>query len=399
MQNERGRFQLGEFWLSQRPNSPAWCITWFDTDSRQTRRSSTGETDFERATIELAKYFVANTGIKDERPEDIYVSFVLDRYYERHANKLASHETAKAAIAKWKEFWQEDVVSDLTIQKQEAFIAWLECRPTTRGSRNETLSRGSIARTINVGRAAFSWSYERHELKTVPFIMRYQDDARRERILSIDEMATLFNAAAELEHQWRLMLLLVATAARPTAVLDITTTGGQIDLENKRINLLPPGKQQQKKKRRPVIPIAVTLLPWLRQWLKPEALMYRSTRKSIIRLSHVITYAGNRIATARQSFDAIKQRAGITDPSVTAYTVRHTMATWLVQQRVPEWDREVFLGHKPPGSATTAKYVHLNPEYLKPAADAIDAYFVELALKVKRPLRVGSVLVSIDRGA
>lgn len=387
-------FELGDFWLSQDRKSPGtWCITWYDEVKRQTRRRSTGLRDLEQAKLKLADFVVQHTKLEQERPDDVLISVILERYYEQHAKHLASQETAKSAIDKWLEYWKGKTVAEMTLQNQEAFLQWIRERPVERGSRAEQLAESTIARQVNVGRSAFAWSYRRHELRSVPYLVRLgDDDARRERTLELAEAAALFNAAASTEHHWRFLLLAFGTAARPGALLELSPRPPMLDLEHHRINLLPPGRKQNKK-RRPILPICATLLPWLRLWTRPEALTYRSRRRRVIQLERLITYQGKPLQRMRESFDLLKTRAEISDPDVTAIAIRHTMSTWFAERNVPEREHEIWLGHRMPGSKTTARYVHLKPDYLKSAAAAVDAYFEELAPLVKaRPIRTIAIV-------
>jgi integrase len=395
-------FELGDYWLSKDRKSPEiWCITWFDSEKRQTRRRSTGTSDLEQAKRALAQHVLLNTPLNKERPEDIELTVIFDRFWEKHASKLDSAERAKIAIEKWRTWWEGRTVADLSIANQEAFLKHLTDSPITRGSRSESRSIGSIARDWGVGRSAITWAYKNQLINSHPFVMTITApaDTRRERILSIDEFAALFNAAALSEHTWRYMLLATATAARPGAVIGITTKREQVDLERYRLNLLPPGEAQKPKKRKPILPIPATLIPWLRLWMQPENLVYKVTRKtkSQLRLSHLITFHGKRLTRARETFDLLKERAGITDPTVVAYSIRHTVATWMVEQGVPEREHEIWLGHRMPGSATTARYVHLKPDYLRNAASAIDSLFDVVAPLVTKPIKLGSVGERVGR--
>jgi integrase len=385
------RFQLGEFWLSQRSNSPVWCITWFEPKKRQTRRHSTGHVDFEQAKVTLAAHFVAHATLTQEKPEDVPISMALDQYYEHHAKHTKSGEgSAKPAIAKWKAFWSGSMLADMTIERQKEFKAWLEAYTFTRGkdATPRYLSGGTIARQWNVGPTAFEWMLANHKIKYYPAVPYLSDNARRERVLSLEEMAALFNAA-DSEHMWRWLILAVSTAARPNAPCAITP--GMVNLPGNFVTLLPPGMQQNPKKRRPTLPLCATLRGWLEAWLQPEAMRYESSRRTIECMPTLITWRGKPIDNIKEGFVRLKDAAGLTDPLIIPYTVRHTMITWIMKQRVPEWDREVWFGHKEPGNATTAGYIHLDPDYLRPAAQATDAYFDALAPYVKMPLRVSCV--------
>ena len=306
---------------------------------------------------------------------------LLDRYWEKHAQKLASAERAKIALAKWRDWWAGKTVADLTLDNQRAFVEHLQRKPLERGSRSEKMSSGSVARDFGVGKAAIAWAYKNQEIKSHPYVMAIASESTRDRTLTIEESARILNASAASEHTWRYALLAFATAARPGAILGITTSREQIDLDRYRLNLLPPGEAQKPKKRKPILPMPTAIIPWLRLWMRPEALVYRATRKgrSKVRLEHLITFHGKRLARARETFDLIKQRAEFDDPTVTAYTIRHTMATWMAEREVPDREREMWLGHRGPGSKTTARYTHLKPDYLRNAAAAVDAYFTAVA--------------------
>lgn len=391
--------QLGEFWLSHDPKSPdIWCITWFDKKARQTRRRSTGHTDIEEAKLALANWVVMNTTLKDERPDDVPLSVVLDRYWDKHAKNLPSRDSQRAGVARWKEFWADASIADLTLTRQNEFEAWFRRQTFTRGKsgKPQMLSAGTVARQWNVGPTALEWARKAHEIKWYPDVRFLSDNTRRKRILSMQECAALFNAAAVgEEHLWRYLLLAFWSAARPNAPLRICLP--MIDLENRRLDLLPPGATQNSKKRRPILPICATLLPWIRLWTQPENLKRTIKRGrnsgKVIDVTHLITYRGRPLQSIRQGFDTLKTRAGIRDPTVVPYSIRHTMTTWFMKQspRVDEWDREVWLGHKSPGSQTTAGYIHLGPEYLLTAANAIDAFFGELAPLVRKPIRMAAV--------
>ena len=51
-------------------------------------------------------------------------------------------------------------------------------------------------------------------------------------------------------------------------------------------------------------------------------------------------------------------------------TLRHTAASYMVQQGVPLYEVQKILGHSSP--AMTQRYAHLAPDHLKGAASALD---------------------------
>lgn len=385
------RFQLGDFWLSLHSTSPNWQITWFNPESGQTQRSSTRTSDFERAKVKLAEHFVAHGALKNEQPELVLISVILDKWYSAVGHKHASKDTNKLAIAKWKEFWGSRTVADITAEENRRFVEWMSERTYIRGRADnpnavrQKMSKGGMARQYNVGCTALKWGLAEHLITSVPKLKPISDSKRRKRILSIQELAALFNAAADVEHHWRWLLLTCATAARPNACLDILVGPPMVDLEQKRLDLLPPGQEQDPKKRRPIQPIPESVLPWLALWTRKDKLLHVTTRKSW-EVTHLVTYKGRRIKRMTSAFDSMKTKAGITDPAVVPYSIRHTMATWFAKKRTATYDREVWLGHQEPGSRTTAGYIHLDPEYLQSAAEAIDELFITLNPLLDRPI-------------
>lgn len=398
MQEER--IQLGEFWLDQRDGSPYWYICWNTPGPKgergRTQRRSTGERDLGDAQKCLAEHFLKHTTLEQQPPSSITIAFVLDQDYEKYGQKLASHDTVKSAIAKWKEFWGQDTIDALrSADRQREFIRWLSSR-TAKNTRGEPISPSTVRRQLNVGRKALAGAAKRHEVVGIPYVMTYAEytegrdsgDAVRERTYTLEQMAALFNAAAGTEHLWRYMLLMVGFALRSNAPLAIRVS--MIDFQHQRVNLLPPGTRQTKK-RRPTLPICATLLPWLRIWAEKENRVYTARygrrRGQTILLDHLVTWRGTPLKSIRSGFETILERAGMQDDEeAIAYVIRHTIATWMAEQGVPDRELEIWMGHKLPGNKTTRRYIHLRPEYLKNAAAAVDAYFKQLAPLVKRPI-------------
>lgn len=330
--------RLGDFWLSKRRGSQVWCITWFDPKTRQTVRRSTGHRDLDAAQEALAAHYIQHRRLDHERPSDVAIALLISRYIA--AVPMRSADTAKAALKHWREFWADDPVSAMTTARQEAFHGWLEAR----------MAPASAKRVLGVGRAALTRAYKRQELAALPAQAPYKAPERhREKVLSLPELRALWAAAAPVEHWRRYLWLALGTGARPEAILQLTAD--RIDFAAGVIQL---ATGDHGKKRRPTIPIAQSLKRELRTWGDGQ----------------LITFHGKPIARARETFKRLSKASGV---ECTAYTLRHTVATWLRQKNVPEWDIAGFLGHRPPGSATTARYAHYRPDYMRAAARAVDA--------------------------
>ena len=156
-----------------------------------------------------------------------------------------------------------------------------------------------------------------------------------------EEAASFLRAArADLPHVWLYCALAFGTGARPAALLELTRE--QCDFEGGVIHLNPKGRRQNKK-HRPSIPMASFLVPLLRP-LPPGAL---------------IRFNGRPLKSIRMPIERVRERAaamgGPAMLEVSAYTLRHTVATELRGRSVQPWELAGFLGHST-GYRTTEMY-------------------------------------------
>ncbi len=342
--------RIGDHWLSRRPKSAQWCRTWFDRATRQTRRASLGTADFDEATKRLAEWVTTNGKMQRERPENVYLETVLARYYGRHAVHLASAEAARYALKKWSDHFAGALVSEATADRQRQFAAAM---------RSQGASDGYIRRTLAVGKAALNWALREGEIMAAPTVALgiAPEGEPRERLLSIAEAAALFRAA-ESDHLLLYLLLAFGTAARPAAILELTTF--QVDCDARLIRLNPPGRAQNKK-RRPTLPMCNTLLPYLRA----------------LPAGPIVSYHGRALKSIKTPFERARVRAGLSK-DVTPYTIRHTVAAEMRRRGVPVWEVAGWLGHTS-GYKKTERYAKLGPDHLSGAVRAIDAFFGELS--------------------
>ena len=344
------RGQLGDFWLSQRPNSRQWCRTWFDPATRQTRRSSLGTNDFERAQELLAQWFVANRTVRDEQPGHADLAAVMLRHYELHANSLRSHATVRKTLGYWTEYFEGATVADLTPQRIQAFAGELFAAG---------LSSGYVRRILADGKSALNTAWKRQEVARVPYVdlSLAPEGEPRQRILSVPEMAALWREL-DAPHLRMFVLLSLGTMGRVEAVLDLTAFS--IDWTSGTINLLPTGREKTKK-RRPVVP----LVPTLRRALASH------------KEGPLVAYHGRAIASVRTTFGKAIVRAGLADSGVCQYTLRHTIISEAMKRCSEPWQVERFAGHQS-GSKTTERYTKFSPGYLSKAAGAVEDYFADL---------------------
>ncbi len=354
--NTRRDYQVGEYWLSKLPRSPAWYRTWYDAKTRQTRRLSLCTTDFDEAKERLTDWVLVNYKRKKESPERVTLAELFAPFYERHASKLASAYQCQLSLRYWLEFHEDaSVAAALDVTEQERFLDWL--------LNDKKVSQNTAQRVIGVGKTALNWAWKRGMLETVPFIALPKRTASppRGRPLEVEDIRKLL-AAARSDHIRHFIYLMIATAARPDAVLDLTFS--RCDFERRLITLNPEGREQTKKYR-PVVRMPEEIVDYLKE-LKANS-----------DSDYIINYHGSKVLSTKKAWRQLRKDAGL-DDAVNPYSIRHTMARWLRSQSVPAWEVAAQLGHKQKDVSTTEIYAPFDPAYLSNAVKAIDVLLIQI---------------------
>ena len=173
-------------------------------------------------------------------------------------------------------------------------------------------------------------------------------------------------------------MIMLSTHARVEAVLELDAAA---QIRRDLIHFNAPGRQQTSK-RRPIVPIAPALAPWLPKTGK--VIMYRTRRKDG-------TIYSRPTFGIKTSFAKCLIAAGITDtegrPWGSPNALRHSIHTYLQTVGVPQAQIDAAAGHVSDGGGTGKNYTHLRPEYLKGFVAAVEAYWSEMdgLTRVHRP--------------
>lgn len=345
--------QIGDYWLSRRANSPAWCRTWFA--DRQTQRESLGTGDFDEAKRLLADWYAHNVTLKRAAPDEAKLADVFMRYWEDHAKRLRSAASARVHLRVALELMDGDpFVSDFGISAQELLIARL-------GKRYKP---GATKRYFATVAAAVRWAWKREIITSHrPLVDRLPSGAPRERVLTVSELARLWDAA-DAEHLRAFIMVMLCTSCRPGAALELSRFA--CDLDRGLVNLNPPGRAQTKK-RRPLLPMPAPLRPWV-----------------AISGGYIVEFNGKPIKSVKTIWRATRIRAGL-GADVQPMTIRHTMASEMARRGVPDFQRQACMGHHA-SNTTDRNYVHVRPDFLREARETIDAVVCEIAAVTKRPM-------------
>ena len=274
--------------LVKRPESSFWQIRWYDAARRKMRHLSTRTTD--RAEAErIRAEFVLRSGNEADPPTQTAtnvspphrVADILDVYWNDHAKHLPSADQAKAARKHLMSFFGDAAVATLTVERQEDYVTArhdLGIKPST------------ISRELSVLRAAVHHA----GLGTAIRIYDVGETVSRGRWLTPEEFQKLLRACKS-PHTRLYMLLGIATAGRPEAILDLKWS--QVDLVSGVIHLNPEGRIQTNK-RRPTVRIDLPLMEALRQ------------AKMSARTEWVIEYNGYAINSIKTAFREAAATAG-----------------------------------------------------------------------------------------
>jgi integrase len=200
----------------------------------------------------------------------------------------------------------------------------------------------------------------------------------RQRWLSRDEFARLLRVCwrareiqegvetdkRPLRHLCRFLLVALYTGSRPGAVLRASWERGPglsfLDTARGVFQRHADGARETRK-RQPTVRLSRGLLAHLRRWEQIDARMEP-------RQVHVVTFNGRPISSPKTALARACSLASLSD-GVTAYTLRHTAASWLVAKGIPTRKVADFLGTSEP--MILNNYGHLAPDYQDEAAAAI----------------------------
>lgn len=176
----------------------------------------------------------------------------------------------------------------------------------------------------------------------------------RERRLTKDEVKSILNECI-LPHTRLFTLLLISTACRASAALDLTWD--RVNFDSGLIDLRKPVDGQPEGKGRAVVPMTQSLRTALLE------------AKEKATTDYVIEYQGQRVYDAYNAFKQACIRAGVgwAHPHI----LRHSAATWMVESGVPMSEVARFLGHSD-SVITERVYAKYRPGYLLKAASTLE---------------------------
>lgn len=317
-----------------------WCIYW--REGGQPKRHSLRTTD-----EAVAKRAFADQMLLLERPSDMTIRSIWEAYCkEKEARPII--RTMRSEWVRMSPHFGDYRPDQVT---RELVKDYIEKR------RAQGIKDGTLWTELGHLRTVLNWAVDEEWIKKAPRIDRPSKPPPRDRWLTKAEAHKLISACVS-PHMRLFVILMISTAARPTAALDLTWD--RVDFEFGVIQLALPGEEGRKG--RATVPMSNTLRAALQS--------ARATALS----DHVIEYHGGRVLSVKRAFQAAAARAGL--ESVTPHVLRHTAAVWMVSSGVSMEKVSQYLGHRD-SIITSRVYARFAPEHMADAAAAVELNFLE----------------------
>ena len=319
------------------------------------RKISTG--CLEHASREAEKRLAQYISEKHEAPGErraasALIADVLLFYLQNRIPHLAAPKWEAYRCQKLGEFFGERKVAEITGKLCRDYVAWRKDQGVGPSSRRE----------LDVLSAAINFYHKEFMLDVVPVITKPDPPLAREGWLTRSQAAALLWAAyraPESKHLVRFILIGLYTGTRTAAILGLcwlrSPHEGSIDIENGLLYRRGT-KVKETKKRQPPARLHWRLIPHLKRWRAADDSQ---------ELTHVITYRGHPVEKLRRSWYQACERAGTPD-DIVKHSLRHTAATWLMQEGVPHWEAAGYLGMTVETLETV--YGHHHPDFQRNAA-------------------------------
>lgn len=298
---------------------------------------------------------------------------------ERVSLRTADLQEAKRRLADWTAKPAGETVGDLVdtylADKDKTAVravdlrgAWKQASPTFGHLRPDQITRdlcrryrdqryatgrkpNTVRKELEVVRAALNW----HKRGDKAVFELPSPPPAKERFLSKEEARRLLKGARRFGHVRAFIALSLTTAARQSALLELTWD--RVDFERGLIRLPLGVASDEERKRRAIVP------------MNRRARRYLRVLKASATCNHVIEWGGHRVLSIKKGFRAACERAGI--EGVTPHVLRHTAASWMAMAGVPMFEISRMLGHSDT-RVTERVYAKLSPDHLRRASAVLD---------------------------
>jgi integrase len=201
------------------------------------------------------------------------------------------------------------------------------CRAYARHRRSVGRKDGTVWTELGHLRTALKWAERTKRIAQASHIERPQKPPAKDRYLTREEAEVLLDATL-MPHIRLFVILAITTAARASALLDLTWD--RCDMERRLIHLGNPDAKGRRKGRA-TVPMNDTARAALAE------------AKMGARSPFVIEWAGAKVGKVRKGIESATRRAGL--ENVSPHVLRHTAAVWMAESGTPMSEIAQYLGH------------------------------------------------------
>jgi integrase len=260
------------------------------------------------------------------------------------------------------QFFGPHTLSFITGSNCRAYVKWRSPRAKPQTARRELDTLGAAINLYN----------KEFRLDSVPVVTKPPPAQPREGWLERDQVAALLLAAHRRgqHHLVRFILISIYSGTRSQAVLKLrwlpSVHGGWIDLDRGLLYRRGTGIRETKK-RTPPARLHARLAAHAKRWLRLDAATVRKDKEGnpLGPITHVIHYGGEPVEKLRRSWGTACKDAKIPE-GIVKHNLRHTAATWLMQDGVDKWEACGYLGMTL--ETLDRVYGHHHPDYQRNAA-------------------------------
>lgn len=314
-------------------------------------------------------------------PADILVADVLTLYAADKGPKAPDPRAVKARLAALLEFFGEDTLADVRRSRCEEYVAHRVRQPIKTAKNPKTARRvtdqGARRELEDLSAAIGFWDGE-HPLTRRPKVTLPPKAESSRDALTRDQAARLLRAAlgwrwdkatkrwtrlqassaANRAHLRRFLLIGLYTGTRPGVITKLlweeSASQAWVDLDAGIIYRRGRNERDHRTKRRPLVKMPARLLAHMRRWREMDLRLAAKMAQRHLdaggdpsrtpQLVSVIHHGGRPLAgKIRTGFAGIVKDAGV-DLDATPHWMRHTCATWLMEDDVPPWEAAGFTG-------------------------------------------------------
>lgn len=345
-------------------------LTYVIRDGTRKRGTGCGPRELGRAEEKLRDYIAQKyQPLGDHRPDRVLVADALTFYLREVARHHRSPVTTATSIDRLLDWWQERPLSDIKKSTCREYVEHRTAQPIRQArsaaARKHLTSASTARRELGVLQAAINAYHAEHNLNAVPIVSLPDASPPRERWLTRAEAAGFLRAARKHPEKpartalTRFFLIGLYTGSRSGVIRSLAWLpapgGAWLDLDAGVMHRRGRAEDETKK-RRPPLRIPTRLLGHLRRWKRRGNGAY------------VVDQGFGPMKSQRRAWAWARSRSGL-GADVVPHVLRHTAATWIMQQGPDLWEAAGYLGMSP--EILWKVYGHHHPDWQKDLAAQI----------------------------